>query len=242
MAGTPEQGGLGIVGHGLMLRKVLLSILLATATVSLSAQEDPEYRAEIGGGIGMVTYLGDFNGNLFKNMQPMFTLLGRYKLNPRMAIALNVSYGKIKGSSKDAKTYLPLPEEVSFSHGLADVGVRFEYNFWPYGTGREYRGAKRVTPYIYMGLGGTFAKPDKTEVAFNFPIGAGVKYKAGQRVNVALEWTMHFSTSDKLDGVEDPYGIKSSGIFKNTDCYSHLRLSLTYDIWAKCKTCNNDRD
>ncbi len=53
---------------------------------------------------------------------------------------------------------------------------------------------------------------------------------------------MSFSLSDKLDGVEDPYGIKSNGMFKNTDCYSTLRLSVTYDIMAKCKTCNNDRD
>jgi len=225
-----------------MLRKTLLSILLLIATVPLSAQDDPEYRAEIGGGIGVVSYVGDFNGNLFKNMQPMFTLLGRYKFNPCMALALNVSYGKIKGSSKNAETYYPLLEDVDFNHGLLDVGLRYEYNFWPFGTGREYRGAQKLTPYIYIGLGATFAKPDKTEVALNFPIGAGVKYKVGERWNLALEWTMHFTTSDLLDGVKDPYGIKSSGLFKNTDGYSHLRLSLTYDIWAKCKTCHNDRE
>ena len=242
MARSSEQGGLGNVRVEKMLRKTLLSILLLTFTVTLSAQEDPEYRAEIGGGIGVVSYQGDFNGNLFKNMQPMFTLLGRYKFNPRMALALNVSYGKIKGSSKDVTSYLPLTEEVSFNHGLLDVGVRYEQNFWAYGTGKEYRGAKRITPYIFLGLGATFVKPDKTEVAFNFPIGAGVKYKVGSRSNLALEWAMHFTTSDLLDGVKDPYGIKSSGMFKNTDCYSHFRLSFTYDLWAKCKTCHNDRE
>ena len=203
------------------LKKTLLSILLLTVTVILRAQDAPEYRAEIGGGVGMVTYLGDYNGNLFKNMQPMFSLLGRYKFNPRMALALNVSYGKIKGSSKDAKTVYPDVPVTDFNHGLVDAGLRFEYNFWPYGTGREYRGAQRVTPYIYMGLGLTFAKPEKTETALNLPIGAG---------------------SDMLDGVKDPYGIKSSGFFKNTDCYSHLRLSVTYDIWKKCSTCHNDRE
>ena len=52
---------------------------------------------------------------------------------------------------------------------------------------------------------------------------------------------MHFSGSDKLDGIKDPYDIKSSGLFKNTDCYTTLQVALTYDIWAKCKTCNNDR-
>ena len=225
-----------------MLRKTLLSILLLAATASLSAQEEPEYRAEIGGGIGLVAYEGDFNGSLLKNMQPMFTLLGRYKLNPRMALALNVSYGTIKGSSKDADTYYPNLPEMDFSHGLVDVGVRYEYNFWPYGTGKEYRGAQYLTPYIHIGMGATFVKPEKTEIAFNLPIGAGIKYKIGDRTNLGLEWTMQFSNSDMLDGVADPYGIKSSGLFKNTDCYSHLRLSLTYDIWAKCKICNNDRD
>ncbi|MBQ9678254.1 MAG: porin family protein [Prevotella sp.] len=224
------------------MKKTLLSILLLTMTVALSAQDAPEYRAEIGGGIGLVAYEGDFNGNLFKNMQPMFTLLGRYKFNPRMALALNVSYGKIKGSSKDAKTYYPDIPVTDFSHGLLDVGVRYEYNFWPYGTGREYRGAKCLTPYLYIGMGATMVKPEKTEIAFNLPIGAGVKYKVGERVNLALEWAMHFTSSDMLDGVKDPYGIQSSGLFKNTDCYSHLRMSLTYDIWAKCKTCHNDRD
>ena len=225
-----------------MLKKTLLSILLLTMTVALSAQDAPEYRAEIGGGIGLVAYEGDFNGNLFKNMQPMFTLQGRYKFNPRMALALNVSYGKITGSSKDAKTYYPDIPVTDFSHGLLDVGVRYEYNFWPYGTGREYRGAKRLTPYLYIGMGATMVKPEKTEIAFNLPVGAGVKYKVGERVNLALEWAMHFTSSDMLDGVKDPYGIQSSGLFKNTDCYSHLRMSLTYDIWAKCKTCHNDRD
>ena len=225
-----------------MRKRVLFSFLLSIITIGLSAQEDPEYRAEIGGGIGAVTYLGDFNGNLFKNMQPMLTLIGRYKFNPRMAIAMNVSYGKIKGSSKNVETYYPELVMEEFNHGLLDVGFRYEYNFWPYGTGREYRGAQRLTPYIGIGLGVTFVKPENTEVAINLPIGVGVKYKVGNRMNLALEWAMHFTTSDMLDGVKDPYGIKSSGLFKNTDCYSHLRLSLTYDIWVKCRTCHNDRD
>jgi hypothetical protein len=225
-----------------MLKRVFFSFLLSIVTIGLSAQEDPEYRAELGGGIGVVAYEGDFNGNLFKNMQPMMTLIGRYKFNPRMAIAMNVSYGKIKGSSKDVKTYYPTLVKEEFNHRLLDVGFKYEYNFWPFGTGKEYRGAKRLTPYIGIGVGVTFVKPEKTEVAMNLPIGAGVKYKVADRMNLALEWVMHITTSDMLDGVKDPYGIQSSGLFKNTDCYSHLQLSLTYDIWAKCRTCHNDRD
>ena len=191
----------------------------------------------------MVTYLGDFNGNILKNPMPMFSVLAKFKANPRMAVAMNVSYGNIKGSAQNAGTYMPTEwQGYSFNHSLLDVGFRYEYNFWPYGTGMEYRGAKRLTPYIYIGIGMTFTKPDNTYTGINMPLGGGIKYKAANRVNVALEWTMHFTTSDMLDGVKDPYGISSSGLFKNTDCYSHLRLSVTYDLWAKCRTCHNDRD
>ncbi len=197
---------------------------------------------EIGGGVGVVSYLGDFNGNITKNMQPMFTAMAKYRFNPRQAIAFNISYGTLKGSSKYETTYYPEIKEYSFKNNVLDVGLRIEQNFWPYGTGQEYRGAKRLTPYIYIGMGITACKVDKTEMGFNVPLGGGVKYKVANRVNMALEWTMHFTTNDRLDGMADPYGIQRSGIFKNTDCYSHLRLSVSYDLWAKCKTCHNDRD
>ena len=53
---------------------------------------------------------------------------------------------------------------------------------------------------------------------------------------------MRFTMSDNLDGRKDVYGIQSSGLFKNTDCYSVLQVAVTYDLWAKCKTCHNDRE
>ena len=225
------------------VKLVLPFCLFTFLPLNISAQTEPEYRLEIGGGIGAVSYQGDFNGNPLKELQPMFSLLAKYRFDPRQALALNVSYGTLKGSAKYEKTHYPnLQQDYSFKNNVLDVGLRYEYNFWPFGTGNEYRGAKRLTPYIYIGLGVTACKAGKTEMGVNLPIGGGVKYKAADRVNVALEWTMHFTTNDRLDGVEDPYGIKRSGLFKNTDCYSHLRLSLTYDLWAKCKTCHNDRD
>ena len=207
------------------------------------AQTEPEYRLEVGGGIGMVSYEGDFNGNIFRNPQAAFSLLAKYRWNPRVALAMNISYMQLKGSAKDVKSYVPQQwQDYTFKRKVGDVGLRLEYNFWPYGTGMEYRGAQRLTPYIFLGLGATVFKTDKTQLAMNMPLGGGVKYKAADRVNVALEWAMHFTGTDRLDGVADPYGIKSSGLFKNTDCYSHLRLSVSYDLWAKCKTCHNDRD
>ena len=207
------------------------------------AQEDPEYRAEIGGGIGPVSYQGHLNGNILKNMQPMLSLVAKYKPNPRMAWAFNLSFGNIKGTGKNLKTWYPeyQGKEMEFKNSLVDVTLRYEYNFWPYGTGREYRGAVPLTPYITGGLGFTNVNtPAGGVLTMGIPIGLGVKYKLAERVNASLEWLMHFTFSDKIDGVNDPYGIKSNGMFKNTDSFSGLSLTVTYDIWKKCKTCNND--
>lgn len=229
----------------MLMRKTLtLLILLAAAALSTYGQEAPEYRMEIGAGAGLVSYQGDFNGSILKNMQPMGTLLAKYRMNPRMAWAMNVSYGKLKGSSADVKTWYPELQEqtVSFNHGLVDVCLRYEYNFWAFGTGQEYRGARRLTPFITLGLGATYTHTDDGTFAANLPLGFGVKYKIGDRLNLTAEWVMHFTGSDRLDGISDPYGIKSSGLFKNADSYSVLQVALSYDIWAKCKTCNNDRD
>ena len=225
------------------MRKLLLMLMVLLPAARMSAQDDPQYRMEIGAGVGTVSYEGDFNGNVLKNMQPMFSLVAKYKPNPRMAWAFNLSFGNIKGTGKNLKTWYPeyQGKEMEFKNSLVDVTLKYEYNFWPYGTGREYRGAVPLTPYITGGLGFTNVKTHAGGVlTMGIPIGLGVKYKLAERVNASLEWLMHFTFSDKIDGVNDPYGIKSNGMFKNTDSFSGLSLTVTYDIWKKCKTCNND--
>lgn len=228
----------------LLSSKLLLLALLALCPMlGIRAQDDPQYRMEIGAGVGLVAYEGDFNGKLFSQMQPMGAFVGRYNFDPYKDLRLNIGVGKIKGSSDKLETYYPDMQEqaYSFSNTLVDVSLVFEYNFWPYGTGRDYRGAKRLTPFIFGGLGATFEKgADKNVFTGNLPLGLGAKYKINERLNVSLDWTMHFSLSDELDGVKDPYQVKSSGAFKNTDCYSMLQLSLTYSFSAKCRTCNKE--
>ena len=231
---SSRRGGRSVCG--------LLLLFMLSAPVPTLAQADEEYLLEVGGGIGAVSYLGDFNGSISGNMQPMATALLRRVLNPYMGVTATVSYGQLKGSYKSADTFYPdyQGQTYSFSNPLVDLSLRYEYNFWPYGTGRDYRGAKRLTPFVFGGLGGTYTNTTGTVLATNLLLGAGVKYKAAKRLNVALEWGIHFTTSDKLDGAEDPYYIKSTGAFKNKDCYSALQLTLTYSFLAKCRTCHNE--
>lgn len=223
------------------MRKTLLIAALATA-LHATAQTDDIYRMEVGGGVGLVAYEGDFNGSIVSGMQPVGSVMLRRIINPYMGLRLAVSYGKLKESAEPDGTYYPdlTTQHYAFSRSLADVGITYEYNFWPYGTGRDYRGARRLTPFIFGGIGATYCSGDGDNVfTANIPLGLGVKYKAAPRLNIGLEWAMHFSLSDKLDGVADPYTVKSSGLFKNTDCYSALQLTLTYSFMAKCRTCHN---
>lgn len=225
------------------MRKATLLLLMLAAMLNMNAQTDDEYLMEIGGGVGFLGYLGDYNNVLTRDLQPMATLLVRRNLSPYMGLRLAASFGKLKGNERDVKTIYPSTggTPYSFSRTLTDVSLTYEYNFWPYGTGHDYYGAKRLTPFVFLGLGGTYAGGDGSSVfTANVPIGLGLKYKVGQRMNVGVEWAMHFSMSDKLDGRKDPYGITSSGMFKNTDCYSVLQLTLSYSFMPKCTTCNKD--
>lgn len=224
--------------------KVALSLLmLLVGILPTMAQDDPEYRLEVGVGAGYVNYLGDFNNQLTKNLQGGYGVVARYVPNAWMAVKMDATMGKLNGSSDGVKNYFPdyAGSKYTFSSSLTDVSLTAEYNFWPYGTGRDYRGARRVAPYIAAGIGLTAAKVNSTTATtFNLPVGVGVKYKVAERVNLALEWTAHFSLSDQLDGVADPEYVKSSGLWKNKDGYSMLKLTITYGLLPKCKTCNKD--
>lgn len=225
------------------MKKYLVLIVAFLSSLSVSAQYDDEYKMEIGAGLGMTSYVGDFNSSIVKDLQPSFSLVLRRVFNPYMGMKLNVLYGKMKGSSADVDTYYPdyADKVYEFDNNMVDFSLSYEYNFFPYGTGRDYRGAKRFTPFLFLGLGGTYVKTeDKSVFTANVPLGAGVKYKVAKRINLTLEWAMHFSMSDKLDGIQDPYKIKSTGMFKNKDAYSTLQIMVTYSFMPKCTTCNKD--
>lgn len=220
---------------------------------------------ELGAGVNLTSYQGDFSNGLFTSMQPGGSVLFRAILNPRSALRFNAMVSKLKGDVAASGTVFPDVTEMnySFSNTLADFSATYEYNFFPYGTGKDYRGAKRLTPFISIGMGMTYVNSrggtydygegsggsdyrpkhseSKTVVTGNVPIGLGVKYKLGARTNLSFDWQLHISFSDNLDGIDDPYRIKSSGLFKNTDCYSAFTLALTYSLSPKCSTCHKDR-
>ena len=217
------------------LYTIIAALLFATG---LKAQE-LEYALELGAMAGPSFYMGDANLNgFYKNVTMAGGLMGRYNINPRMALKFDLGYGSVKGNALKGKNWFPMEwdKEWEFNNSLVDLGCQYELSFWGYGTGNSYKGHKRLTPYIQLGLGFTYSNDALT---MNIPIGFGIKYKFRPRWNVGIDWSMRFSMSDKLDGIEDPYRTQS-GFLKNKDSYSWTMVYISYDLCPKYRKCNND--
>lgn len=221
----------------------LICLLALVCSLHAAAQNDETvYRLELGGGVGMGLNLTDVDGKIGLAA----AAVARFPLNPRMAVKAQFSYSQIKGATDGIKNFYPIdPSQpgsdrlhYEVSDGIYDLSALYELHFLPYGYVRDYKGYSRIVPYLQMGFGLTYGPAGKAFSA-NIPLGFGVKYKVAPRLNLGLDWLMHFSLSDKLDGLDAPLGIKSSG-FRNKDHYSTLTLTLTYDLNPRCPTCNRD--
>ena len=205
----------------------------------MKAQED--YRFAIGGGVGMTGYLGDANtANLWQHPSWDIELLFRYIANTRWNFKTNFYVGGLAGNSADMTNIFPNDASYKFSTIFYELGEMAEFNFFSYGIGETYRHLKRFTPYITAGLGLTAWTVDQhTGVAFTIPMGIGFRYKPSKRVNLGLEFLMKKTFTDRLDGpdLDDPMGIKSS-FMKNTDWYSTLTFTVSYEFSKRCATCN----
>ena len=223
----------------MVIRGLLMGAMLLCLAGSVRADE-LEYRYEFGGMVGGSCYYGDANySSIMKNVGIMGGIVGRYNINPTLAMA------KISGNTSDSDNRYP-GGDVEFSRTIYDLGAQFECNLFAYGDASGYKSTSRLAPYIFAGLGVTFApKPAKNVFAPNIPLGVGVKYKIAPRINVGCELSFRFTFSDELDVtnetapiLNDPYGIKSGGL-KNKDSYSFLSISVTYDFSPKFRKCNN---
>ncbi len=229
-----------------LLRLTLLLLAALWGGRMLAQDDDEGYRMEIGASAGMVSPLDDLNSSIFGNVGFSGGAMMRFILNPRMAVKAALNYGALSGSANGLKAFYPAhPNAVgearlnySYNGGVCDLAVLYELHFLPYGYDGGYMGLRRVTPYLQAGVGLAYGTAGKS-VTPSIPVGVGLKYKAGRRLNLGLEWRMHFTPNDKLDGLEAPLGIPASG-FRNKDYYSFTLFTLTYDISPKCPNCNKD--
>ncbi len=229
-------------------RGFLHIMLVCVALLSAAGvrADNLEYRYEVGAMVGGSSYYGDANyHSVMKNLNVMGGIIGRYNINPRMAVKGNLAVAGISGNTADFNNRFP-GGDVDFRRMLFDLGAQFEWHFFAYGDGTGFNNSHRLSPYIFAGAGMTYApKPADHVFTANIPVGVGLKYKIAKRLNLGCELSFRFSFSDRLDVtgktapiLNDPYGV-SSGALKNKDSYSFLSIFVTYDLSPKYRECNN---
>ena len=163
----------------------------------------------------------------------------RYVANSRWAFKGNLTYGRISGSTRDSGMKWPEGYGAEFKSNIYDLSATAEFNFFHFGAGPRYKNYKRLSPYMVVGLGTVFSTTGKGNTGFclTLPMGAGVKFKLKERMNIGFEFTMRKDFGDKLDNVSDPYGIKH-GFAKNTDWHSFALFTVTYEFSKRCTKCH----
>ena len=61
-----------------LVRLTVITLISLLSPLFIQAQEDADFRMEIGGGIGAGFYLGDFNNRIFSNQKPAASAYWRY--------------------------------------------------------------------------------------------------------------------------------------------------------------------
>ena len=213
--------------------------VLAGIAPGAYAQETP-YKFDAGVGVGMSGYAGDASSNVFSHPGFEGELTFRYLPTARWAVRGVFSTLGISGNTADMDGVLPGGAQYSFKSQVYDLSARVEFNFFPYGIGETYKSLRRWTPYLTLGVGATYAVCDGSG-AFgpNIPMGAGIKFKLRERLNLGMEFTITKVFNDHVDGpdLSDLTSIKSSFV-KNNDWYSRLSVGITYEFGKRCETCH----
>ena len=217
---------------------LLLPAILAIVPRRVSAQEE-SYRFDIGGQLGMSGYAGDASSNIFSHPGFAGGVSFRYLPDVRWAVRAVFNAMGLSGDTKGMDDVLPGGAQYSFKSTVYDLGGRVEFNFLPYGIGETYKQLKRISPYLAVGVGVSLASCEgQTAVGFNIPMAFGVKYKLRERLNLGLEFSITKVFNDHMDGpLADLHQIQTSFV-RNTDWYSDISISLTYEFGKRCSTCH----
>lgn len=222
----------------------ILAVIACAVTVVLcpfysSAQETP-YKYSIGAQLGMSGYLGDASSNLFAH--PGFTATGdfRYHYDSCWVFGGSLGFQTLSGSTADMDNYLPDGAVYDFKSTVVDLNARVEFNFFSFGIGETYKKMRRWSPYLTLGVGVCLSSSDgSTAFAPTIPMGAGVKFKVSERINLNAEFLMIKALGDHIDGpdLSDLTQIKSS-FLKNNDWYSRISIGISYEFGRRCETCH----
>ena len=222
----------------LLILPVAVVVMLCTC-VHAVAQTTP-YKFDVGVGVGMSGYVGEASSNIFAHPGCAGELSARYLPDSRWALRGVFGVFGLSGTTEGMADVLPDNAVYAFKSQVYDLGVRAEFNFFPYGIGETYKRLRRWTPYLALGIGASMSSCDgQTSAAFTVPMAFGFKFKLRERINLMAEFSMTKAFGDHVDGKQlaDLNTIKTA-FYKNTDWYSRITVGISYEFGKRCETCH----
>lgn len=211
--------------------KSLFILPLLLVGISLQAQEI-DHHMELGMGAGVFNYTGDlapkYNQSFYSPGVQFF-----YRHNHKQEVSVfraNILIGTIKAHEDAFDDPLPnSPDrQLSFSTGLTEFGMIYEYNFFNF---RDLSGRFYMSPYLFGGLAASVLWGNQASTFLSIPFGAGVKYKMTDNWNLGLEYGVRKTFTDKLDGILLSDEELSSST--TSDWYYFLGLNLSYTFYKQ---------
>ena len=186
----------------------------------------------------------------------------RYNYDSRWSFRLDYSYLHLRAGDSLA-TWRP-EDNLNFRSTVNDLSLIVEFNFLDYYTGKK---DKSISPYIFGGISGMmydvqpFNGADSLYIndlhedehgvdvfsigkerkgyyyALSIPFGVGCKISISEHLASTVEWRMHYTLTDYLDGVHGNYanGLQRGNAHTN-DWFGMLNLSFTWKFVLPEKT------
>ena len=186
---------------------------------------------DIGIYTGVPWYLGDIAPFIPQPVvfPPAIGPIVRYNLDMRSAIRFRsflydlAASGEIFGGT-----------EAEFHSSFVDLGLDFEFNWWPYKTAHR---KTKYSPYVTAGLGYSIDRLGEAKSHVYLPFGGGVKADLGKKLSGGIEVTMRKTFTDMLDGVANAGGEGVQTPVGNNDWYMLTGIFLTYKFTNYLNEC-----
>lgn len=204
------------------MKRILLALTIVFP-VFIHAQ----YNQEIGLLFGGSTYQGDIvpNNDRFST-GPVHQALGifyRKSLNSNFGLKANLNYGTLSGDDANSQLESLRARNLNFRSRLFELGLNAEWSLW----GDD----SRWQPFVYAGVSTFYFKPETvyngqivslqplgTEgqglegrpnkyqlISFAIPVGAGVKFRVTEHINVGIDIGIRRTFTDYIDDVSTTY-------------------------------------
>lgn len=210
---------------------LFIYILLSHAKTTVAQYESILQSGEFGVQLGAAHYFGDLNMTTQLNRpHPAFGVFFRKQLNNYAALRVALNYFNLSYSDKlQAKNEFQRRRNLDFQTSILEFLLQGDFNFFRF---NPINPSERFTPYLTFGAGFFYYNPytylggirydlrglgtegqnsstnpgkEYSTMAICLPAGFGIKWSLNNKINMHVELTHRFTTTDYIDDVSGNY-------------------------------------